>query len=219
MARSLARRRRRAAHRADRGGGRGGTQADGSYRLSDEQAKAILELRLQRLTGLERDKIAAELDEIVKEINGYLEILGSRARLLEVLRQEFARGQGSSSPRPRKTVIEDVEFEADIEELIQREDMVVTVSHAGYIKRVPLSTYRAQRRGGRGRERHGDARGGFRQPGLRRLDACLGAVLHLDRARLQAQGLSPAGRHAAGARQGLRQSAAQPGARRDASRP
>ena len=130
--------------------GRGGTQADGSYRLSDDQAKAILELRLQRLTGLERDKIAQELDEIVKEINGYLEILGSRTRLLEVLRGEF-REIKEQFATPRKTVIEDVEFEADIEELIQREDMVVTVSHAGYIKRVPLSTYRAQRRGGRGR--------------------------------------------------------------------
>jgi DNA gyrase subunit A len=130
--------------------GHGGTQPDGSYRLSDDQAKAILELRLQRLTALERDKIAQELDEIVTEIKGYLEILGSRTRLLEVLRQEF-REIKEQFATPRKTVIEDVEFEADIEELIQREDMVVTVSHAGYIKRVPLSTYRAQRRGGRGR--------------------------------------------------------------------
>jgi DNA gyrase subunit A len=130
--------------------GRGGTQPDGSYRLSEEQAKAILDLRLQRLTGLERDKIARELDEIVAEIKGHLEILGSRARLLEVLRQEF-RAIKEEFATPRKTAIEDVEFEADIEELIQREDMVVTVSHAGYIKRVPLSTYRAQRRGGRGR--------------------------------------------------------------------
>ena len=130
--------------------GHGGTQPDGSYRLSDEQAKAILELRLQRLTALERDKIAQELDEIVTEIKGYLEILGSRTRLLEVLRQEF-REIKERFATPRKTVIEDLEFEADIEELIQREDMVVTVSHAGYIKRVPLSTYRAQRRGGRGR--------------------------------------------------------------------
>ncbi|HXZ02984.1 MAG TPA: DNA gyrase subunit A [Stellaceae bacterium] len=130
--------------------GRGGRQADGSYRLSDAQARAILDLRLQRLTALERDKIAQELDEIVAEIRGHLEILGSRARLLEVLRQEF-RAVKEEFATPRKTAIEDVEFEADIEELIQREDMVVTVSHAGYIKRVPLSTYRAQRRGGRGR--------------------------------------------------------------------
>ncbi|HWG80869.1 MAG TPA: DNA gyrase subunit A [Stellaceae bacterium] len=130
--------------------GRGGSQADGTYRLSEDQAKAILDLRLQRLTGLERDKIAGELDDIVKEVKGYLEILGSRTRLLDVLREEL-QAVKQQFTTPRKTVIEDLEFEADIEELIQREDMVVTVSHAGYIKRVPLSTYRAQRRGGRGR--------------------------------------------------------------------
>ncbi len=124
--------------------------ADGSYHLSDEQARAILDLRLQRLTGLERDKIASELDEIVLEIGGYLEILGSRGRLYEVMRTEL-REIKEQFATPRRTTIEDVEFEADIEALIQREDMVVTVSHAGYIKRVPLSTYRAQRRGGRGR--------------------------------------------------------------------
>ncbi len=129
---------------------RGGIQPDGTYRLSEEQAKAILDLRLQRLTGLEREKIAEELDGIIVEIRGYLEILGSRVRLLEILRQEFreVREQFAS---PRRTVIEELEFEADIEALIQREDMVVTVSHGGYIKRVPLSTFRAQRRGGRGR--------------------------------------------------------------------
>ena len=92
----------------------------------------------------------SELDDIVKEVKGYLEILGSRTRLLEVLRDEL-QAVKQQFATPRKTVIEDLEFEADIEELIQREDMVVTVSHAGYIKRVPLSTYRAQRRGGRGR--------------------------------------------------------------------
>src|SRR5262249_6795607 len=125
-------------------------QPDGTYRLSDEQARAILDLRLQRLTGLEREKIANELDEIIKEIGGYLEILGSRARLLEIMRDEI-REIKEQVATPRRTVIEEVEFEADIEALIQREDMVVTVSHGGYIKRVPLSTYRAQRRGGRGR--------------------------------------------------------------------
>jgi DNA gyrase subunit A len=123
---------------------------DGTYRLSEEQAKAILELRLQRLTGLERDKIADELQAIVKEIQDLLEILRSRPRLLEILRQEL-REMREQFATPRRTTIEDSEFEADIESLIQREDMVVTVSHAGYIKRVPLATYRAQRRGGRGR--------------------------------------------------------------------
>ncbi|HXO89738.1 MAG TPA: DNA gyrase subunit A [Stellaceae bacterium] len=123
---------------------------DGNYRLSDEQARAILDLRLQRLTGLERDKIAEELRGLISEIAGYLEILSSRARLIEVLRSELLAIKERFAT-PRRTAIEDVEFEADIEALIQREGMVVTVSHAGYIKRVPLSTYRAQRRGGRGR--------------------------------------------------------------------
>jgi len=124
--------------------------ADGNYQLSDAQARAILDLRLQRLTGLERDKIAEELHELVKEIAGYLEILRSPEKLIEVLRGELVAIKEQFA-NPRRTEIEDVEFEADIEALIQREDMVVTVSHAGYIKRVPLSTYRAQRRGGRGR--------------------------------------------------------------------
>ena len=124
--------------------------ADGTYRLSDEQARAILDLRLQRLTGLERDKIAEELRGLITEIAGYLEILRSRARLIEVMRGELLEIKERFAT-PRRTAIEDVEFEADIEALIQREAMVVTVSHAGYIKRVPLSTYRAQRRGGRGR--------------------------------------------------------------------
>ena len=131
--------------------GRGGIQADGAtYRLSDEQAKAILDLRLQRLTGLERDKIEEEITGLIGEISGFLEILGSRKKLLEVLEGELVAVKEQFAT-PRKTAIEDLEFETDIEDLIQREDMVVTVSHGGYIKRVPLSTYRAQRRGGRGR--------------------------------------------------------------------
>src|SRR3989440_3206148 len=127
-----------------------GLAEDGTYQLSDEQARAILDLRLQRLTGLERDKISEELHELVAEIGGHLEILRSRTRLIEVLRGELLTVKAQFA-NPRRTAIEDVEFEADIEALIQREDMVVTVSHTGYIKRVPLSTYRAQRRGGRGR--------------------------------------------------------------------
>jgi DNA gyrase subunit A len=127
-----------------------GLGADGTYQLSDEQARAILDLRLQRLTGLEREKISDELNELVTEISGHLDILRSRTRLIEVLRGELLAIKERFA-NPRRTAIEDVEFEADIEALIQREDMVVTVSHSGYIKRVPLSTYRAQRRGGRGR--------------------------------------------------------------------
>jgi DNA gyrase subunit A len=121
-----------------------------SYRLSEEQAKAILDLRLQRLTGLERDKIAEELQGVVAEIGKLLEILQSRPKLLDVVRQELLAVKAQFAT-PRRTLIEDLEFEPDVEALIQREDMVVTVTHAGYIKRVPLSSYRAQRRGGRGR--------------------------------------------------------------------
>ncbi|MBO0739511.1 MAG: DNA gyrase subunit A, partial [Alphaproteobacteria bacterium] len=123
---------------------------DGTYRLSEAQARAILDLRLQRLTGLERNRIAEDLRGLTTEIAGYLDILRSRARLFEVLRGELLEIKERFAT-PRRTAIEDVEFEADIEDLIQREAMVVTVSHAGYIKRVPLSTYRSQRRGGRGR--------------------------------------------------------------------
>ena len=121
-----------------------------TYRLSDAQAKAILDLRLQRLTGLERNKIADELNELSKEIVDHLETLESRPKRLRILRDDLLliKEQFGS---PRKTTIEESEFEHDIEDLIQREDMVVTVTHGGYIKRVPLSAYRAQRRGGKGR--------------------------------------------------------------------
>lgn len=123
---------------------------DGKYRLSETQARAILELRLQRLTGMEREKLAEETNELAAKINGYLEILQSRERLVEVMREELMEMRDAYA-NDRRTTIEEAEFEHDIEDLIQREDMVVTVTHAGYIKRVPLSTYRAQRRGGRGR--------------------------------------------------------------------
>jgi len=123
---------------------------EGAYRLTDAQARAILELRLQRLTGLERDKIAEELQGLAKDIANFLEILESRQRLMDLLRNELIKIKEQFAT-PRRTAIEDLEFEQDVEALIQREDMVVTVSHAGYIKRVPLSAYRAQRRGGRGR--------------------------------------------------------------------
>ncbi len=123
---------------------------NGNYKLSEEQAKAILDLRLHRLTGLERDKLHAELKEIGTEIATYLEILRSRVRLFEIMREELVAMKAEYGT-PRKTTIEELEFETDIEDLIQREDMVVTVTNAGWIKRVPLSTYRAQKRGGKGR--------------------------------------------------------------------
>ena len=123
---------------------------DGTYRLSEVQARAILELRLQRLTGLERDKIAEELTEVAKLIEGYLELLGDRDKLFALMRKELVEIKEQFAT-PRRTEILDNEFEQDIEDLIQREDMVVTVTHGGYVKRVPVSAYRAQRRGGKGR--------------------------------------------------------------------
>tara|TARA_X000000368_G_scaffold220218_1_gene173758 strand:+ start:210 stop:3038 length:2829 start_codon:yes stop_codon:yes gene_type:complete len=121
-----------------------------TYRLSEAQAKAILDLRLHRLTGLERDKIAEDLGEVTDKIRDYLDILANRARVLEIMVNEMAEIREKFGT-PRRTELVEAEFEADIEDLIQREEMVVTVSHGGYIKRVPLSTYRAQRRGGKGR--------------------------------------------------------------------
>jgi DNA gyrase subunit A len=129
--------------------GRSGTEQK-TYRLSEIQAKAILDLRLHRLTGLERDKIANDLKELIAKIEDLIDILRNRPRVLALMREEMQEIRDRFST-PRRTAIEDLEFETDIEDLIQREDMVVTVSQAGYVKRVPLSTYRAQRRGGKGR--------------------------------------------------------------------
>lgn len=123
---------------------------DGKYKLSEAQARAILELRLHRLTGLERDKIGGDLQELCAEIAEHLSVLGSREKLLGILTNELLEMK-EQFDTPRRTAIDEFEFEHDIEDLIQREDMVVTVSSTGYIKRVPLSTYRAQRRGGKGR--------------------------------------------------------------------
>ncbi|QCN97013.1 DNA gyrase subunit A (plasmid) [Azospirillum argentinense] len=127
-----------------------GVSENGTYRLSEEQARAILDLRLHRLTGLERDRIGAELKDVTDQIADYLETLANRAKLLGILRDELVEMKERFGT-PRRTEIQELEFEADIEDLIQREDMVVTVSQSGYVKRVPLSTYRAQKRGGKGR--------------------------------------------------------------------
>ncbi|MPZ39372.1 MAG: DNA gyrase subunit A [Rhizobiales bacterium] len=124
--------------------------SEGTARLTAEQAKAILDLRLQRLTALGRDEIKAELDKLAEEIADYLDILRSRARIQAIVKDELAAVKKEFAT-PRRTVILDQEGEMEDEDLIHREDMVVTVSHHGYVKRVPLSTYRAQRRGGKGR--------------------------------------------------------------------
>jgi len=123
---------------------------DGTYRLSETQARAILDLRLQRLTGLERDKIREELEGLVSQIAEFIAILESRDKLYEVMREELIAVRDAYAT-PRRTVIEDGAIDTDIEALIQREEMVVTITHGGYIKRTPLSTYRAQKRGGKGR--------------------------------------------------------------------
>jgi len=123
---------------------------DGQYRLSELQANAILDLRLHRLTGLEREKILKDLDDIAKDIQEYLDILGSRQRVLDILKEEL-NGIKEIFPSPRRTAIEEAVTKLELDDLIQREDMVITVSLGGYIKRVPLSTYRAQKRGGKGR--------------------------------------------------------------------
>jgi len=125
-------------------------QEDGTYKLSEEQARAILELRLQRLTAMGRDEIEEELNKIGAEIADYLDILRSRARIQEIVRNEMLEIKEEFAT-PRRTEIVEGGPDFDEEDLIQREDMVVTVSHGGYIKRVPLATYRAQRRGGKGR--------------------------------------------------------------------
>lgn len=123
---------------------------DGKIKFTDAQARAILELRLQRLTGLEREKIDEELGGLATDITRYLEILGSRDVLMGLLKSELLEMREQFAV-PRRTEIQESEFEHDIEDLIQQEDMVVMVTMGGYIKRVPLSTYRAQRRGGKGR--------------------------------------------------------------------
>jgi DNA gyrase subunit A len=123
---------------------------DGTYNLSDEQARSILALQLSRLTALGRDEIAEELNKIGVEIRDFLDILGSRARILDIVKTELAAVRDEFG-NARRSEIVDGGADMEDEDLIQREDMVVTVTHEGYIKRVPLAQYRAQARGGKGR--------------------------------------------------------------------
>jgi len=123
---------------------------DGTFRLSDEQARAILALTLSRLTGLGRDEIGDELNGLGSDITDLLDILRSRERIQNIVRDEL-KAIRDEFATPRMTVIDDVAGDFEDEDLIAREDMVVTVTHGGYIKRVPLSAYRAQKRGGKGR--------------------------------------------------------------------
>ncbi|MCR5225128.1 MAG: DNA gyrase subunit A [Alphaproteobacteria bacterium] len=124
--------------------------ANGKCRLTEVQAQAILDLKLNRLTGLERTKISDELSELAEKIKDFLEILGSKPRVYEIIRKELIEVK-TQFATPRKTSIEEGNVDLDDEDFIKKEDMVVTISHTGYIKRVPLNTYRAQRRGGKGK--------------------------------------------------------------------
>ena len=122
----------------------------GAIRLSDEQARAILDLRLQRLTGLGRDEIGTEANSLKEKIADLLDLLSSRARIMEIVRNDLLAAKAAYGV-PRRTEFVDVELDLEDEAFIEREDMVVTVSHGGYVKRTPLSMYRTQKRGGKGR--------------------------------------------------------------------
>jgi len=123
---------------------------DGSYRLSEVQAQAILDLRLHRLTGLEQEKIVNEYKELLKLIDEYLHILASDVRLMEVIKEELEEVKAQYEDARRTEIIQDYS-NLSAEDLITEEDMVVTMSHEGYVKTQPLTDYRAQRRGGRGK--------------------------------------------------------------------
>ena len=122
----------------------------GTLRLSEEQAKAILDLRLQRLTALGRDEIGDELKGLADTIADLLDILRRRDRVMQIIKDEL-KAVRDEFATPRRTEILDIEGEVEDEDLIAREDMVVTVTHSGYVKRTALSAYRAQKRGGKGR--------------------------------------------------------------------
>ncbi len=123
---------------------------DDRVRLTDEQTRAILALTLSRLTGLGRDEILSEGAELAKIIQGHLDLLGSRDAIMGVVRGELVEVRAAFAV-PRRSVIVEGDADVEDEDLIAREEMVITVTHAGYVKRTPLSTYRTQHRGGRGR--------------------------------------------------------------------
>ncbi|MFC1489786.1 DNA gyrase subunit A [Candidatus Latescibacterota bacterium] len=119
------------------------------FKLSDRQAQAILDMRLQRLTGLEREKLEAEYKELIETMENLRNILDSRPRRMEIIIEELDALEARYGDARRTAIIEDTD-NIEIEDLIAEEDMVVTISHQGYIKRIPIGTYHRQRRGGRG---------------------------------------------------------------------
>ncbi len=124
--------------------------ADGTVRLSEDQARAILDLRLQRLTGLGREEISKEAQELAARIADLLDILRTPGRVAAIIKEELQEARAKFAV-PRRSVFIEADLDMDDEAFIEREDMVVTVTHGGYVKRTPLATYRTQRRGGRGR--------------------------------------------------------------------
>ncbi|MDH5325792.1 MAG: DNA gyrase subunit A [Gammaproteobacteria bacterium] len=124
--------------------------SDAGYRLTEVQAQAILDLRLHRLTGLEQDKIIDEYKELLEKIQDLQEILSDQSRLMAVIREELEQIKEQYGDK-RRTEIIDSQIDLNVEDLISEEDVVVTLSHEGYAKAQPLSDYRAQRRGGRGK--------------------------------------------------------------------
>jgi DNA gyrase subunit A len=128
-----------------------GLQSDGLYRLSEEQAEQILQMRLQRLTGLEQDKIVNEYREVMERITDLLDILARPARITDIIGDELLALKSEFGDKRRSEIVKSAQ-DLMTEDLIAREDMVVTLSHTGYIKSQPMADYRAQRRGGRGKQ-------------------------------------------------------------------
>lgn len=125
---------------------------NGLYYLSEQQAKGILDLRLHRLTGLEREKIQNDLTQLAEEIKEYLEILSSYTKLMEVIKSEFDEIKNNKHfCTPRRTQIEDAVGDFDEEDFIKKEEVAITFTSSGYIKRMPITAYRTQKRGGKGK--------------------------------------------------------------------
>ena len=140
-----------AAYRPDGLEARYGLQDDGLYRLSEEQAEQILQMRLQRLTGLEQDKIVNEYREVMETITDLLDILAKPSRITDIIADELLALKSEFGDARRSEIVRSAQ-DLMTEDLIAREDMVVTLSHTGYIKSQPLADYRAQKRGGRGKQ-------------------------------------------------------------------
>ena len=176
------------------------------FEFTERQAQAILELQLQRLTAMERDKIQQEYDELQKKIAEYQEILASDKVLKKVIVNELKEIQKEYGDLRRTEIIEE-QAEIKLEDLIAIEDVVITVSHSGYLKRTPVSIYRQQGRGGKGRLRNEDPRRRFRRAPLHRVHPQLHPGLHQHRQDVLAEGLRNSGR----GRRGQGQEHRQPG--------